>query len=64
VRVVLLVRDDERVVRQLIVRQMRRELRERHDIVCLSWAVDYIREIGKRIVPFDIWIHVAIDVAS
>src|SRR2546425_767451 len=46
------IRYDERVIRQMVVRQISRQLGERNYVQRLHTAVDYIGEIRERVVMF------------
>ncbi len=63
-RVVLLVRNDERVVRQLVVCQVRCELGKRNEVVCLRLSVEHVRDVSERIVSLHIRILIATRVSN
>src|SRR6185503_5133374 len=58
VRVVLLIRNDERVVRQLIVRQILRVLAQPDDIISLRLAPQHVGEVREWIVAFHVRIRI------
>jgi len=63
-RVIKLVRDDERVVGQLVTRQVGPELREGYEIIYLRWAVDHVGNIRERIMALDVRVLVPARVAG
>ena len=58
------VRNDERILRKLVVVEIGGKLGERNQILQLVLAVHHVGKIGERVVMFRVWIDVAADVAD